>query len=258
MKALIIPKNIKTIFIISLSILIGIIISSLFIYSNFDNKDIVYANTEYDNNLNNALSLQNIYRKVSVDVLPIVVEVEAVEIRTDNKPAFSNPFNFLFGPENDNLENGNELKKFRNSGLGSGIIVRKGSDNYYVLTNNHVAGNADEITIRLFDNRSYIGELVGKDERKDLALISFKTDEILEVANLGDSDDLYVGDFVLAVGNPFGFQSTVTSGIISALGRRQGPDDNISDFIQTDASINHLHIDHQNHQDLQLQVSHQF
>jgi len=229
---------------VSIGLLLGF--GSSFYLINISNSgnsiEPVYAETTVNSDLDGAMALQNTYRKVVSDVLPVVVEIDAVEFQSASSPEEGNPFRFFFGPQNEDSpegENGEEvLPQFRSEGLGSGIIVRRDGDTYYVLTNNHVAGNADEITIKLFDERVYEGVIVGSDERKDLALLSFQTEEELAVAVLGDSDDLYVGDFVLAVGNPFGFQSTVTSGIISALGRKQGPEENISDFIQTDASIN--------------------
>jgi len=180
-------------------------------------------------------SLQRSFRSVASEVLPVVVEVTVVEVKKQKTPeGGSIPFlPWNFGPEEEGEE-----KEFRDQGLGSGVIVQKNNGNYYVLTNDHVVGEADEINITLFDGRSFIGSLVGRDERKDLALIQFENeDNSIPIANMGDSDTLMVGDWVLAVGNPYGFESTVTAGIVSAIGRR-GPFDNISDFIQTDAAIN--------------------
>ena len=107
----------------------------------------------------------------------------------------------------------------------------------YVLTNNHVVQDADEIEVNLNDGRTFSGELVGGDPLRDLALVSFETQEEVPVAVLGDSSELWVGDWVLAIGNPLGFESTVTAGIVSAKGRHtQGQQ--FTDYIQTDASIN--------------------
>jgi Do/DeqQ family serine protease len=235
-----------TFVLIVFSVFIGFVSSFYFINSRerIDEIEKVYAEVPANSDLSGALALQNTYRKVASHVLPVVVEIDAVEFQEAGNQTFTNPFNFFFGPQNQEDEDSqgeeddNESRQFRSEGLGSGILVKRDGDIYYVLTNNHVAGNADEITIKLYDEREYDALVVGTDERKDLALLSFETSEDLEIGILGDSDDLYVGDFVLAVGNPFGFKSTVTSGIISALGRQQGPDENISDFIQTDASIN--------------------
>jgi serine protease Do len=109
------------------------------------------------------------------------------------------------------------------------------------LTNNHVAGEADEIKVTLYDGRHFEAELVGRDPNKDLALIRFETKEDVPVAQLGDSDTLQAGDLVLAVGSPLGFESSVTSGIVSAVGRHSLPGSGIggfTDYIQTDAAIN--------------------
>ncbi len=123
--------------------------------------------------------------------------------------------------------------QYKEHGLGSGVIV---SPDGYILTNNHVAGHADEIHVRLLDKREFTAKVVGKDPKTDLALIKIDTKQPLPVAPLGDSSTAEVGDWVIAIGSPFGFNSTVTAGIISAKGRALGG--NYDDFIQTDASIN--------------------
>jgi Do/DeqQ family serine protease len=125
------------------------------------------------------------------------------------------------------------------SGLASGIIVKRSGDTVYVLTNNHVVDGATSVTVQLHDGKEYTASIVGTDSRKDLALVSFTTKEAVTVAELGDSGTLQVGDLVLAVGNPLGFESTVTMGMVSALGRQaQGDVSRYTDYIQTDASIN--------------------
>jgi serine protease Do len=123
--------------------------------------------------------------------------------------------------------------QYKQHGLGSGVIV---SPDGYILTNNHVAGHADEIRVRLLDKREFTAKVVGKDPKTDLALIKIDTKQPLPVAPLGQSGSAEVGDWVVAIGSPFGFTSTVTAGIISAKGRALGG--NYDDFIQTDASIN--------------------
>ncbi|MGD0074592.1 MAG: DegQ family serine endoprotease [Candidatus Binataceae bacterium] len=124
-------------------------------------------------------------------------------------------------------------REFKQHGLGSGVIV---SPDGYILTNNHVVGNADEIKVTLMDKREYTAKVVGKDAKTDVALIKINTTEKLPAATLGDSSQTQVGDWVVAIGNPFGFSLTVTAGIVSAKGRALGG--NYDDFIQTDASIN--------------------
>lgn len=186
-----------------------------------------------------ARSIQNSFRNVARDVLPVVVELKVVEVVKQQVPQGQGwPWDFLF-PDREGQENpeGQE-REFRNQGLGSGVLVRNEGNKYYVLTNDHVVGEADEIKAVLHDGREYTAALVGKDPRKDLAMVVFETrDKNIPIARLGDSESLQVGDWVLAVGSPFGFVSSVTAGIVSAKGR-SGPQGNISDFIQTDAAIN--------------------
>ncbi len=229
-------------------VLIGLIIGfciSLFSFScsaKLTVDKIAHAEDPMPEDIKSLESLQNAFRYVSNKVLPVVVTVNVVEITTQKMPGNRDfPWRFFFEDRDKKEKNDNEndnKREFRNEGLGSGIIVKKAGKTVYVLTNNHVVGKADEISITLFDEREFKGKLVGKDQRKDLALVSFETDDRnLPVAVLGDSEKLNVGDWVLAVGNPYGFTSSVTSGIISALGR-EGMDGNINKFIQTDASIN--------------------
>src|SRR6202171_2046792 len=118
---------------------------------------------------------------------------------------------------------------------GSGVIVD--AKNGYIITNHHVVENASEITITLLDNRSFSAKAVGSDEGADIAVLQAKQPNLIAMA-LGDSTRLEVGDFVVAVGNPFGLQHTVTAGIVSALGRTGINPDGYEDFIQTHASIN--------------------
>ncbi len=125
-------------------------------------------------------------------------------------------------------------REFKQSSLGSGFIMDKEG---YIVTNNHVIEGADEIQVKLRDGKEYPAEIIGKDSSTDLALIKIKADHDLPVLNLGNSDEMEIGQWVLAIGSPFGLEHTVTAGIISAKGRviGAGPYD---DFIQTDASIN--------------------
>jgi Do/DeqQ family serine protease len=183
-----------------------------------------------------AEGLQSALNAVADKVLPSVVELKTVSIRRQQIPNFNGiPWEFFFGPRDGN---GGQEREYRSQGLGSGIIVRQEGDTYYVLTNNHVVTDANEISVATNEGKEYPAELVGKDERKDLALISFKTSDLFPLAVLGDSDAVRVGDWAIAVGNPMGLMSTLTMGIVSAVGRTGGPANNINDFIQTDASIN--------------------
>jgi len=125
---------------------------------------------------------------------------------------------------------------FRENSLGSGVIV--GEDGL-IVTNEHVIRDADEIVVRLSDRSEYRAKVIGADVRTDLAVLRIQPARKLPVATLGDSSRLKVGEFAIAVGNPFGLESTVTLGVISATGRSAEPDvEGSDDFIQTDASIN--------------------
>jgi serine protease Do len=124
-------------------------------------------------------------------------------------------------------------RQYKQHGLGSGVIV---SPDGYILTNNHVVGGADEIHVILMDKREFTAKVIGKDAKTDLALIKINTKDPLPSAQLGDSAKAQVGDWVIAIGNPFGFSLTVTAGIVSAKGRILGG--SYDNFIQTDASIN--------------------
>lgn len=185
-----------------------------------------------------AENLQRVFRSVADVVLPVVVQVNTVEIQKQQVPQFNGiPWEFFFGtPEDENQ--GNQEREFRSKGIGSGVIVRKTGSTYYVLTNNHVAGSASEISITMNDGREFKAKLVGKDERKDIALLSFESKESFPIAILGNSDEVKVGDWAIAVGSPLGLSASVTMGIVSAVGRTGGPAGNINDFIQTDAAIN--------------------
>lgn len=152
-------------------------------------------------------------------------------IRPSGNPAFGNDsFQDFF----DKFIGDQRPQTQRHKSLGSGFII---SEDGYILTNNHVIDGADEIKVRLANGKELKGELKGCDAKLDLALIKVTSDEKLPVAVLGDSDEIEVGEWVMAIGNPFGLSGTVTAGIVSSKGRviGSGPYD---DFIQTDASIN--------------------
>jgi len=151
-------------------------------------------------------------------------------------PQQQNPFgnNFFDDFFNRYFDEMPQQRPHREQSLGTGFII---SSDGYILTNNHVVNGADEVMVKLSDGREVKGEIKGSDEKVDLALIKINEKEKLPFAELGDSDNLEVGEWVMAIGNPFGLSHTVTAGIVSAKGRviGSGPYD---DFIQTDASIN--------------------
>lgn len=158
-----------------------------------------------------------------------VVNISTTQVIKQKVPGFS-PFfpDFPF----PGLEGGE--REFRRQSLGSGFIVDSSG---YILTNNHVVENAEDITVTLWDESEYKAKIKGRDPKTDIALIKVEVDKPLPAVTLGDSDMLSVGDWVIAVGNPYGLGNTVTAGIVSAKSRfiGSGPYD---DFIQTDAAIN--------------------
>jgi serine protease Do len=169
---------------------------------------------------------------------PIVVNVSTTQVNQGGSQGFESPFG---GGEEDPF--GDFWRRFfggpgprgpfRQKSLGSGFIIDKDGS---ILTNNHVVDNAQKIIVKLADEREFEAKVIGKDPKTDVAVIKINAKDNFQVAALGDSDQLEVGEWVMAIGNPFGLDNTVTSGIVSAKGRHiGGPYDN---FIQTDASIN--------------------
>lgn len=173
--------------------------------------------------------------EVVAAVKPAVVNISST--KTIKMPGFQSPFfddpffRRFFGDEFGSFQRPREHKQ---SGLGSGVIVGKDG---YILTNNHVIKDADEIKVKLSDKREFKGKVVGTDPKTDIAVIKIDSNH-LPVIKLGDSEKLRVGETVIAVGNPFGLNQTVTSGIVSATGRANVGIADYEDFIQTDAPIN--------------------
>lgn len=163
------------------------------------------------------------------DVTPAVVNISVItRLPIEDNPLFRDPFfrRFFNLPDRPQREE---------QAAGSGVIVD--ADSGYVLTNSHVVKDADKIIVTLKDRRQIPARLVGTDPGTDIALLQIQAPE-LSALRFGDSDGLEVGDFVIAIGNPFGIGQTVTSGIVSALGRTGVTPEGYEDFIQTDASIN--------------------
>ncbi|MGL6176827.1 MAG: trypsin-like peptidase domain-containing protein, partial [Vibrionaceae bacterium] len=172
-------------------------------------------------------SLAPMLEKVS----PAVVSI-SVQGSHELRQRIPEPFRFFFGQDAP-LE---QVQERPFQGLGSGVIIDKNKG--YIITNNHVIDNADKIRIQLFDGREYDAKLIGSDSLSDVALLKIEKAENLTEIKLSDSDLLRVGDFAVAIGNPFGLGQTATSGIISALGRSGLNIENFENFIQTDAAIN--------------------
>lgn len=165
-------------------------------------------------------------------VLPAVVSVHVEGSQPIHRPTLPKEFKYFFGPD---IPGGNiGTRPFE--GLGSGVIINAAKG--YVITNNHVVNGADKIKVQLNDGREFDVKLVGQDEQTDLALLQLPSPKNLSEMTMADSDTLKVGDFAVAVGNPFGLGQTATSGIVSALGRSGLNLEGLENFIQTDASIN--------------------
>lgn len=181
--------------------------------------------------------IQLSFAPVAKRAAPAVVNIYASrKVRVARSPLFDDPFfRQFFGDPRRGGDGGAAPERMQKS-LGSGVIVSKDG---VVLTNNHVINDADEIRVALSDRREFDAELVLKDERTDLAVLKLKTDgEEFPTIDFADSDELEVGDLVLAIGDPFGVGQTVTQGIVSALARTQVGITDYRFFIQTDAAIN--------------------
>jgi len=171
-------------------------------------------------------------------VKPAVVNISTTKIfkgRSQGNNFGRSPFNEYFGDDFFNRFFGDMPQRdFKQRSLGSGFII---SNDGYIFTNNHVVENTDKILVKISDGKEYEAKIIGADAKTDIALIKIKPDNGLPTVALGDSDIVRVGEWVIAIGNPFGLEQTVTAGIVSAKGRviGAGAYDN---FIQTDASIN--------------------
>lgn len=246
---------------IFMGIVLGLIISTNFNFifnglASSENKTTEFqANLVSDNNnvevtaLTNSeapqsetddlLQLEKAYIRVAEEVKPWVVTITSAKIIRYN---YRNPFEDFFDffgyrerPGNREQDKDQE-REFRQEGLGSGVII---SADGYILTNNHVVQEADEIRVITMDKKDYTAKLIGRDEKTDVAVIKIE-DKNLPFARLGDSDNIMVGQIVMAIGNPFSqeLKLTVTEGIISAKGRSNIGLSDYEDFIQTTAAIN--------------------
>ncbi len=177
------------------------------------------------------------FSRVVKDVKPAVVHIKVestVEMSHEYEQFFNNPFfERFFGPQHRFQDP--QQRKRQQQGAGSGFIIDKEG---YILTNNHVVERADKITVTLSDNSEVEAKLIGADPKSDVALIKIDVDHALPTVNLGDSESLEVGEWVIAIGNPFGLSQTVTVGVVSAKGRSRVGINEYENFIQTDAAIN--------------------
>ncbi|MDT0595980.1 DegQ family serine endoprotease [Glaciecola petra] len=163
------------------------------------------------------------------ETTPAIVSIAVKGTQTTSRQEVPEMFRYFFGNPNQQPRE----REFR--GLGSGVIID--AEKGYIVTNNHVVDNADSILVKMSDGREFEAEKLGADAQSDIALLKIEPDNLTQV-KLANSDKVRVGDFVVAIGNPFGLSQTVTSGIVSALGRSGLNIGGYEDFIQTDASIN--------------------
>ncbi len=178
-------------------------------------------------------SFSPVVKKVAPSVVKVFVTSKVKNVSAEN-PLAGNPFlRRFFGDEFGDDLTGRPMPQPKMHGLGSGVIVTKDG---YILTNNHVVDNADEVKVAFNDGREFTAKVIGKDPKSDIAVVKIDAHD-LPAVEIADSDKIEVGDLVLAVGNPFGIGQTVTMGMVSAVGRGNlGLD--YEDFIQTDAAIN--------------------
>ncbi|MCE9606672.1 MAG: Do family serine endopeptidase [Planctomycetia bacterium] len=212
------------------------------------------ANAEAKSHAN---GLSHAFRSAATTILPTVVTIEtstkAKVVRSDGRRPNMGPLNPRGGAGGENPFKGTPFEEFfnqhgmegfrggdgpqrspRSDGAGSGVIIDKSG---VILTNNHVVRGADVVTVRLADGREFKGVDIKTDPQTDLAIVRIEGAEDLKAAKLGDSDSLEIGDWVIAVGNPFGLEQTVSAGIISGKGRSIGAAQR-ANFLQTDAAIN--------------------
>lgn len=216
------------------AIVIVSIVAGMFLAARLD-----FTCSTSASNPSQSLIVPNSFTEVAKTVSPAVVNIRAEKVVKgggtvfrhfqgpfENDDQFRDFFERFFGdmPE----------QEFKERSLGSGFFIDKKG---YIVTNNHVIENADKIKVKLKNGKEYDAEIVGRDPKTDIALIRVKGLRDFQIARLGDSDALEIGEWVVAIGSPFGLEHTVTAGIVSAMGRviGSGPYD---DFIQTDASIN--------------------
>ncbi|MGA7828737.1 MAG: DegQ family serine endoprotease [Geobacteraceae bacterium] len=177
----------------------------------------------------NILATQQAFTTLVKQVTPSVVNISTISKKKLVQPLFQ------FSPFFHDFFDGDQPRYRRDASLGSGFIINRDG---YILTNDHVVRDAETIKVKLSNDTVYTGKIVGGDPKTDIAVIKIDSKEPLPVAVLGDSSKLQVGQWAIAIGNPFGLDRTVTVGVVSATGRSNMGIETYEDFIQTDASIN--------------------
>jgi len=180
-------------------------------------------------------SFAPIVKKVAPAVVKIVTTTTVRDTSIQQPPVFNDPFwRHFFGDQFGRSFPNHPAAPLRQVGLGSGVIV---TPDGYILTNNHVVDHADQVKVTLPDGREFTAKVIGRDAKSDIAVVKIDAHN-LPVVPMADSDNVLVGDVVLAIGNPFGVGQTVTEGIVSAKDRGNMGIEDYEDFIQTDAAIN--------------------
>lgn len=174
--------------------------------------------------------LESRYMDISKNVLPSVVEIISIGIDEDIS---NNNWQDFFQDQEDFQSDK------MNTGVGSGVIIESDDNIYYILTNKHVVGNLEKVSVLLYNNEMISGDVIGSDDRFDIAVIKIKSETNFPVAKLYAGSNLKVGQFVAALGSPMSYVQSISMGIISNHGRFGGPKQNLSNYIQTDAAINH-------------------
>jgi serine protease Do len=220
-----------------ISVFIGIMIASRFNWTENSTAVQLETNTKPKESPSADVYIPgNIFVKIAKDANPAVVYISSTQVVKDFQfhAPMNDPFRDFFGDDFFNKFFGIPKGDLKRKSLGSGFIVSKDG---YILTNNHVVKDAEDIKVTLSDKSEYEAKVIGSDEDMDIALLKIEVKKDLPSVKLGDSDKLEIGEWVMAIGNPFGLEHTVTAGIVSAKWRPigQGPYDS---FIQTDASIN--------------------
>ena len=202
-------------------------------YKTIINSSLIIIFLFFFTSLSHSKVAPNSFADLAEKLMPSVVNIKTTQTITTN----SNPFNFQFPPGSpfeDMFKEFNQPRERKGTALGSGFIIDK---NGIVVTNSHVIQGAEDIVVSVNGSTEYKAKVIGKDPYMDLAVLKIESDEKFKPVNFGNSDKARVGDWVIAIGNPFGFGGTVTSGIISSRNRDIGLT-RYDDFIQTDASIN--------------------
>ena len=210
-----------------LTISMYLILSAALVHAKSSKKDIEILSRS-------AQAFTNVVKDVQPAVVHISVESTVSSSNTEFEQFFNHPFfERFFGPQFQHPES--QPRKRQQYGAGSGFII---SEDGHILTNNHVVENAEKITVTLGDNEKVEATLIGADPQSDVALVKIDAPDPLPTIPLGDSDALEVGEWVIAIGNPFGLNQTVTVGVVSAKGRSRVGINEYENFIQTDAAIN--------------------